>query len=168
MVEMYAARVAATSTSAPRPRLPRLRRAAHGVRRVRGTRRPDRHQDAREPQGRLRRRVAGEPPLHAVEAHRRARGRPQSALAAFDRAAAEETAHALGHLAYMGGFGTTADNLAAAAEGEGYENAEMYPAFAEKAEAEGFPRSRTYFRRVGRFEGEHKGEYEKALEELDQ
>ena len=31
-----------------------------------------------------------------------------SAVAAFDHAAAEETAHALGHLAYMGGVGSTA------------------------------------------------------------
>ena len=94
-------------------------------------------------------------------------GAPQSALDAFDRAAAEETAHALGHLAYMGGFGTTAQNLAAAAEGEGYETAEMYPSFAETAEAEGYPQIASYFRAVGRYEGEHKGEYLAALEELD-
>src|SRR5512142_1572922 len=40
---------------------------------------------------------------------------------AFDHPAAEETAHALGHLAYMGGAGETATNLKAAIEGEGYE-----------------------------------------------
>ena len=95
-------------------------------------------------------------------------GAPQSALDAFDRAAAEETAHALGHLAYMGGFGTTAQNLTAAAEGEGYETAEMYPSFAETAEAEGYPEIASYFRAVGRYEGEHKAGYLAALEELDQ
>jgi rubrerythrin len=95
-------------------------------------------------------------------------GAPQSALDAFDRAAAEETAHALGHLAYMGGFGSTADNLRAAAEGEGYETLEMYPSFAETAEAEGHPEIAFYFRRVGAFEGEHKGLYLEALNELEQ
>ncbi len=95
-------------------------------------------------------------------------GAPQSALSAFDRAAAEETAHALGHLAYMSGFGTTAQNLAAAAEGEGFETAEMYPSFAAAAEEEGYPEIASYFRSVGRYEGEHKAEYLAALEELDQ
>lgn len=95
-------------------------------------------------------------------------GAPQSALDAFDRAAAEETAHALGHLAYMGGVGSTAENLSAAAEGEGYETLEMYPSFAEIADAEGHPEIAYYFRAVGRYEGEHKGEYLAALEELGQ
>lgn len=93
-------------------------------------------------------------------------GAPQSALDAFDRAAAEETAHALGHLAYMGGFGTTAENLKAAAEGEGYETLEMYPSFAEVAETEGFSQVAQYFRSVGRFEDSHRREYLAALEEL--
>lgn len=94
-------------------------------------------------------------------------GAPESALAAFDRAAAEETAHALGHLAYMGGFGTTADNLRAAASGEEYETVDMYPAFAETAEAEGHPEIAFYFRSVGRFEGQHRQEYLDALENLE-
>ena len=88
-----------------------------------------------------------------------------AAKAAFDNAAAEETAHALGHLAYMGVLGSTKDNLAAASEGEGYEFFEMYPAFAETAEKEGFPEIAYYFRSVGRFEKQHKDEYEKALGE---
>jgi rubrerythrin len=90
-----------------------------------------------------------------------------SAKAAFDAAAAEETAHALGHLAYMTGFGSTAENLRAAMEGEGYEFFEMYPAFAEKAEAEGFPEIAYYFRSVGRFEKQHRDIYEQALQELE-
>jgi rubrerythrin len=89
-----------------------------------------------------------------------------AAKAAFDHAAAEETAHALGHLAYMGRVGTTAENLAAAIEGEGYEFREMYPTFAEVAETEGFPEIALYFRRVGGFEGMHRDGYEKALAEL--
>ena len=93
-------------------------------------------------------------------------GAPQSAIDAFDRAAREETAHALGHLAYTGGFGSTAQNLTAAAEGEGYETAEMYPQFAEVAESEGFDDIAQYFRRVGSYEGEHRAAYLAALEEL--
>lgn len=95
-------------------------------------------------------------------------GAPQSAIDAFDRAQREETAHALGHLAYIAGATTTADNLKAAAEGEGYECTEMYPSFAETAEAEGLGDLATYFRRVGAYENEHRAAYLKALEELGQ
>ena len=82
---------------------------------------------------------------------------------AFDHAAGEETAHALGHLAYMTGFGDTKANLEAAAAGEAYETLEMYPAFADMAEEEGFPEIAHYFRVVGRFEKEHRDRYESAL-----
>lgn len=91
----------------------------------------------------------------------------EAAVAAFEHAAAEETAHALGHLAYMGGARSTAENLAAAMEGEGYEFRDMYPSFADVAEAEGLPEVAHYFRSVGRFEGMHRDGYEKALAELD-
>ncbi len=89
------------------------------------------------------------------------------AAAAFDRAAAEETAHAHGHIAYMGAAGTTAENLKAAAAGELYEYTEMYPAFADVAEEEGLPEIAFYFRSVGRFENAHRDEYAKALESLE-
>lgn len=90
----------------------------------------------------------------------------EAAKAAFDHAAAEETAHALGHLAYMGGAGTTEENLKAAMEGEGYEFREMYPSFAEQAEAEGFTEIAHYFRAVGGYEGKHRAGYEKALGDI--
>lgn len=93
-------------------------------------------------------------------------GAPQSALDAFDRAAREETAHALGHLAYIAGATTTAENLAAAAQGEDDEAQDMYPGFAEIAEREGFDDIAYYFRSVGRFEAEHRGEYQAALKDL--
>ncbi|MFU8890625.1 MAG: ferritin family protein [Anaerosomatales bacterium] len=86
------------------------------------------------------------------------------AKAAFDRALEEETAHALGHLAYMSGFGATKDNLAKAIAGEDYEYESMYPEFAETAEAEGFSDIAFYFRSVGRFEKEHREEYKDAAE----
>ena len=94
-------------------------------------------------------------------------GAPQSAVDAFDRAAREETAHALGHLAYIGGFGSTADNLKAAAEGESYECESMYPEFAEIAESEGLDAIAQYFRRVGAYESEHRAAYKAALQELE-
>jgi rubrerythrin len=94
-------------------------------------------------------------------------GAPESALAAFRRAAEEETAHALGHLAYMSGFGSTAQNLAVAAAGEKDEATAMYPAFAETAESEGYSDIAFYFRSVGRYENEHRQGYANALEELE-
>jgi len=68
----------------------------------------------------------------------------------------------------MGGTGTTATNLKAAAEGETFECTDMYPSMAETAEAEGLGDIAQYFRRVGEFENEHRAEYEAALKELEQ
>jgi ferredoxin hydrogenase len=85
-----------------------------------------------------------------------------AAKAAFDHAATEETAHALGHLAYMGAFGTTAENLVTAYQGEEYETAEMYPEFARTAEAEGHPEIAQYFRAVGGFERQHRDGFKRA------
>lgn len=84
------------------------------------------------------------------------------AKAAFDHAAGEETAHALGHLAYMNAYGSTAENLAAAAEGEDYEFVSMYPEFARIAEEEGYPEIAFYFRSVGNFERKHRDGYRKV------
>jgi rubrerythrin len=86
---------------------------------------------------------------------------------AFDRALTEETAHALGHLAYMGAFGPTDENLALAAEGEEYETAEMYPEFARIAEEEGFGQIAQYFRAVGGYEKQHRNGFKKALDAGD-
>lgn len=86
----------------------------------------------------------------------------ETAQAAFDRAATEETAHALGHLAYMSAFGATAENLVAAVEGEQYETAEMYPEFARIAEEEGYAEIAQYFRAVGGYERQHRDGFEKA------
>lgn len=94
-------------------------------------------------------------------------GSPTSSLAAFDRAAREETAHALSHLAYLGGFGTTSENLASAANGEDHERSTMYPEFAETAEAEGLSELASYFRALARFEGQHNAEYLAAKKEID-
>lgn len=87
-----------------------------------------------------------------------------AAREAFERAAAEETAHALGHLAYLGAFGRTEDNLQSAADGEGQEAEEMYPSFAEVAEQEGYPEIAQYFRALGGFERQHRERYRAVLD----
>lgn len=89
------------------------------------------------------------------------------AKAAFDHAAGEETAHALGHLAYMNAYGATQANLAAAAEGEDYEFTQMYPEFARVAEEEGYPEIAFYFRSVGNYERKHRDAYRKVQEQGD-
>ncbi len=86
-----------------------------------------------------------------------------AAQAAFERALAEETAHALGHLAYMGAFGSTAENLATAVAGEDHETVDMYPSFAQIAEDEGYPEIAQYFRAVGGYERQHRDAFKKAL-----
>lgn len=59
-------------------------------------------------------------------------------VAKLFRAASEaETIHALAHLRVLGGVKSTAENLAAAVEGERYEYQEMYPAFLADAKKEG-------------------------------
>lgn len=92
---------------------------------------------------------------------------PASAAQAFQRASEEETAHALGHLAYIGGYGATIENLRAAAEGEDNEASDMYPRFAAIAEQEGFDDIAYYFRNVGRYEAEHREDYRSAIEDIE-
>ncbi|HSQ22228.1 MAG TPA: ferritin family protein, partial [Coriobacteriia bacterium] len=64
----------------------------------------------------------------------------------------------------MGAFGTTAENLQTAYDGEEYETAEMYPAFARVAEEEGFDQIAQYFRAVGGYEKQHRNGFKKALD----
>lgn len=91
----------------------------------------------------------------------------EPARAAFERALTEETAHALGHLAYMGAYGATTDNLRVAIEGEDHETVNMYPEFARVAEEEGYPQIAQYFRAVGGYERQHREAFRKALEARD-
>jgi rubrerythrin len=85
-------------------------------------------------------------------------------VARLFRAAAEaETVHAHGHLAALGGIGTTADNLAAAVAGETYEHTEMYPPMLAQAEAEGH-KAKRMFGWALRAEEVHAELYGKALD----
>lgn len=88
----------------------------------------------------------------------------EGAQKAFDRALTEEAAHALGNLAYAGGFGSTDENLTTAIAGEEYETNDMYPSFADIAEEEGYPQIAQYFRALGGYERQHRDAYKKVLD----
>ncbi len=93
-------------------------------------------------------------------------GAPQSALDAFDRAAAEETAHALGHLAYMGGFGPTAENLEQRRSRRRERGHGDVSELRQDRRGGGLPGDRLLLPQRGPFENEHRGEYVDALDEL--
>lgn len=62
-----------------------------------------------------------------------------------------------------GVIGTTAENLAAAADGENEEWTDLYPAFADVAESEGFKEVATSFRQIAKVEARHEARYRKLL-----
>ena len=59
--------------------------------------------------------------------------------ALFLKTADNEKEHAKMWFKELNGIGSTAENLAAAADGENYEWTDMYEGFAKTAEEEGFP-----------------------------
>lgn len=63
-------------------------------------------------------------------------------------------------------YGTTAENLQAAIEGENYEHTEMYPEFAATAEKEGLTRVATRLRAIAVAERHHEQRYKKLLKEV--
>jgi rubrerythrin len=90
-------------------------------------------------------------------------GFPQ--VAKLFRAAAEaETVHAHAHFHVMGGIKSTAENLGAAIEGEGFEFQEMYPKFLAEAQAEGNNPAVFSFKHALAVEEIHHGLYNEALE----
>ena len=72
--------------------------------------------------------------------------------ALFLKTADNEKEHAKMWFKELEGIGTTAQNLAAAADGENYEWTDMYEGFAKTAEAEGFDKLAQKFRMVGEIE----------------
>ena len=66
-----------------------------------------------------------------------------------------------------GKIGTTAENLKAAAEGENEEWTDLYPHFAEVAEAEGFKEIATMYRMIAKAEAEHEERYLKLLARVE-
>jgi len=65
-----------------------------------------------------------------------------------------------------GVIGTTAENLAEAADGEHEEWAILYPAFAQIADEEGFPEIAKLWREVAKAETGHEARYRKLLANL--
>ena len=71
--------------------------------------------------------------------------------------------------AYPAGvIGSTAENLAAAAEGEKLEWGTLYPNFAETAEEEGFGDAARTFRMIAKVEAYHERRYRKLLANVEQ
>lgn len=64
-------------------------------------------------------------------------------------------------------FGTTAENLKAAAAGENDEWTEMYPTFADVADEEGFPKIAAVMRNIAIAEKHHEDRYLKLLKEVE-
>lgn len=67
----------------------------------------------------------------------------------------------------MNGIGDTAENLAAAAEGENYEWTDMYSGFAKTAEEEGFTELAARFRLVAAIEKHHEERYRALLKNIE-
>jgi rubrerythrin len=80
----------------------------------------------------------------------------------FRAAAAAETVHAHAHLRVLGGVKTTAQNVQAAIDGEGYEFQKMYPEFVKAAEAEGNKPALASFRNAMAVEQIHYNLYSEA------
>jgi rubrerythrin len=66
-----------------------------------------------------------------------------------------------------GRMGTTAENLLAAATGEHEEHTELYPAFAEIAQKEGFPEIAATYRAICVAEKQHEKRYRDLLANLE-
>ena len=87
--------------------------------------------------------------------------------AIFLKTADNEKEHAKLWFKELEGIGSTAHNLAAAADGENYEWTDMYEGFAKTAEAEGFPDLAEKFRMVGAIEKEHEERYRALLKNVE-
>ncbi len=86
----------------------------------------------------------------------------------FTETAGNEMEHAKLWFKLLGGIGTTAENLKAAAAGENYEWTEMYAEFAKVAKEEGFDAISRMFEGVGKIEKEHEERYLELLKNLEE
>jgi rubrerythrin len=89
-------------------------------------------------------------------------GYPQVAKL-FRAAAHAETVHAHAHLRAMGGIKKTAENLAEAIAGEGFEFQKMYPPYLAEAQKEGDKLAEISFHNALAVEEVHHDLYQKAL-----
>ncbi len=87
--------------------------------------------------------------------------------ALFFKTAENEKEHAKMWFKELSGIGTTAENLAAAADGENYEWTDMYEEFAKTAEKEGFAHLAEKFRLVAAIEKHHEERYRALLKNVE-
>ncbi len=87
--------------------------------------------------------------------------------ALFLKTADNEKEHAKMWFKELEGIGSTAENLAEAANGENYEWTDMYAGFAETAEKEGFPELAQKFRLVAAIEKSHEERYRALLKNVE-
>lgn len=100
--------------------------------------------------------------------------------AIFAETAEQEKQHAKKFFSYLEGgmveitasypagiISTTAENLKAAADGENEEWTELYPAFADIADAEGFPNIAATWRKIAAVEAQHEKRYRKLQERVE-
>ncbi|MCQ2975925.1 MAG: rubrerythrin family protein [Bacteroidales bacterium] len=87
--------------------------------------------------------------------------------ALFLKTADNEKEHAKLWFKELNGIGTTAENLAAAADGENFEWTDMYDDFAKTAEAEGFKELAEKFRAVAAIEKHHEERYRALLKNIE-
>ena len=87
--------------------------------------------------------------------------------ALFLKTADNEKEHAKLWFKELNGIGSTAENLAAAADGEYYEWVDMYEEFADTAEKEGFHELAAKFRGVAAIEKHHEERYRALLKNVE-
>jgi rubrerythrin len=105
----------------------------------------------------------------------------QQIAAIFEETALHEQQHAKRFFRFLEGgmveitaaypagmIGTTSENLKAVAEGEHEEWTDLYPAFAEIAKEEGFPKVAAAFRTIAAVEAEHERRYLKLLQNISE
>ncbi len=85
----------------------------------------------------------------------------------FLKTADNEKEHAKLWFKELEGIGDTAQNLAAAADGENYEWTDMYEGFAKTAEEEGFKELAEKFRLVAAIEKRHEERYRALLHNVE-
>ena len=87
--------------------------------------------------------------------------------ALFLKTAENEKEHAKMWFKELAGIGSTAENLAQAADGENYEWTDMYEQFAKDAEEEGFTELAAKFRLVAAIEKHHEERYRALLKNVE-
>ncbi len=85
----------------------------------------------------------------------------------FEKFAENEKEHAKLWCNLLHGVGSPTENLRTALQGEITETEEMYPGFAETAEAEGFAETAILFRKVAEIESRHAAKFREMLNAIE-